>query len=231
MGVLIPEKMVFVLKRDPDFICLYYINDNKNDDPNWNKGFTFLPLSPPGWRGIVILGRAGGCQTSWNAHLWNHWMDFLFSISSMELSIDLKLCNIMVICPIWYQINVLRPYFQKFRPEQNSPHLETSLSCAHLGRRVLSCPAASVHLSGLPSLPLYSPQYCHGFCSYSVQPKILEGAWTLLIMGFLCWFSGIQWHFENFWLHWLASWTIGWPRVPILWTAFLNLSCWKKIQI
>ena len=183
MGVLIPEKMVFVLKRDPDFICMYYINDNKNDDPNWNKVFTFLSL-----RGIVLLGRAGGCQTSWNAYLWNHWMDFLFS--KLYGIVDLKLCNIMVICPIWYQINVLRPYFKKFRPEQNSPHLETSLSCAHSGRRVLSCPAASVHLSGL-SLPLYSPQYCHGFCSYSVQPKTLVGAWTLLIMGFLCWFSGI----------------------------------------
>ena len=35
--------------------------------PNWYTVCAFLPLSPPGWRGIVVTvragGRAGGCQT------------------------------------------------------------------------------------------------------------------------------------------------------------------------
>ena len=150
----------------------------------WSKleqGVYLFTPQPSGLEGYCHTGKGG-------------WLsDFMERTSLKPLNgfslfkvlwncLDLKLCNIMVICPIWYQINVLRPYFQKFRPEQNSPHLETSLSCAHLGRRVLSCPAASVHLSGLPSLPLYSPQYCHGFCSYSVQPKTLVGAWTLFLI-------------------------------------------------
>ena len=48
---------------------------------------TFLPLSPPGWRGIVVWagGRAGGCQTCGTHISVTAWR--IFSIrSSVELS-------------------------------------------------------------------------------------------------------------------------------------------------
>ena len=51
--------------------------------------FNFLPLSPPGWRGIVVTvragGRAGGCQTCGTHISVTAW--WIFSVrSSMELS-------------------------------------------------------------------------------------------------------------------------------------------------
>ena len=44
----------------------------------------FLPLSPPGWRGIVVMVRAGGRSGGrlpdlWNPYLCNRLMDFLRS--------------------------------------------------------------------------------------------------------------------------------------------------------
>ena len=67
---------------------------------------TFLPLSPPGWRGIVVTvragGRAGGCQTCGTHISVTAW--WIFSIrSSVELSRPVSVhCNVhMPICPIW----------------------------------------------------------------------------------------------------------------------------------
>ena len=66
----------------------------------------FLPLSPPGWRGIVVTvragGRAGGCQTCGTHISVAAW--WIFSVrSSMELSRPLVVhCHAhLPICPIW----------------------------------------------------------------------------------------------------------------------------------
>ena len=66
----------------------------------------FLPLSPPGWRGIVVTvragGRAGGCQTCGTHISVTAWR--IFSIrSSVELSRPLVVhCHgHLPICPIW----------------------------------------------------------------------------------------------------------------------------------
>ena len=48
------------------------------------------------------------------------------------------------------------------------------------------------------------PTIFNGSCSYLAQPFTLVGAWTLLIIGFVCSFSGILWHFEILWIHWLT---------------------------
>ena len=83
------------------------------------KGISeFLPLSPPGWRGIVVTvraggragglavgragGRAGGCQTC-GTHI-SVTARWIFSIrSSMELSRPVVVhCHAhLPICPIW----------------------------------------------------------------------------------------------------------------------------------
>ena len=67
---------------------------------------TFLPLSPPGWRGIVVTvwvgGRAGGCQTCGTHISVTAWR--IFSIRSyVELSgpVDVHYHGQMPICPIW----------------------------------------------------------------------------------------------------------------------------------
>ena len=79
---------------------------------------TFLPLSPPGWRGIVVMvraggradwraggragGWAGGCQTCGTHISVTAW--WIFSVwSSMELSRPVVLhCHAHTpICPIW----------------------------------------------------------------------------------------------------------------------------------
>ena len=75
---------------------------------------TFLPLSPPGWRGIVVTvraggradwrsgGRAGGCQTCGTHISVTAW--WIFSVrSSMELSRPVVMhCHAhLSICPIW----------------------------------------------------------------------------------------------------------------------------------
>ena len=81
-------------------------------------GNAFLPLSPPGWRGIVVTvraggraggladwragGRAGGCQTC-GTHI-SVTARWIFSIrSSMELSRPVVVhCHAhLPICPIW----------------------------------------------------------------------------------------------------------------------------------
>ena len=62
----------------------------------------FLPLSPSGWRGIVVTGRAGGCQTCGTHISVTTWR--IFSIrSSMELSrpVVVHCHDYLPICPIW----------------------------------------------------------------------------------------------------------------------------------
>ena len=76
--------------------------------------FDFLPLSPPGWRGIVVTvraggradwragGRAGGCQTCGTHISVTAW--WIFSVrSSIELSRPVVVhCHAhLPICPIW----------------------------------------------------------------------------------------------------------------------------------
>ena len=67
---------------------------------------SFLPLSPPGWRGIVVTvragGRAGGCQTCGTHISVTSW--WIFSIrSSVELSrpVVVHCHGHLLICPIW----------------------------------------------------------------------------------------------------------------------------------
>ena len=66
----------------------------------------FLPLSPPGWRGIVVTvragGRAGGCQTCGTHISVIAWRIFPIR-SSVELSMPVGVhCHgHMPICPIW----------------------------------------------------------------------------------------------------------------------------------
>ena len=79
--------------------------------PRYTGGdFMFLPLSPPGWRGIVVTvraagragGRAGGCQTCGTHISVTAW--WIFSVrSSMELSRPVVVhCHAhLPICPIW----------------------------------------------------------------------------------------------------------------------------------
>ena len=66
----------------------------------------FLPLSPPGWRGIVVTvragGLAGGCQTCGTRISVTAWR--IFSIrNSVELSrpVGVHCHGHMPICPIW----------------------------------------------------------------------------------------------------------------------------------
>ena len=66
----------------------------------------FLPLSPSGWRGIVVTvrlgGRAGGCQTCGTHISVTAWQ--IFSIrSSVELSrpVVVHRHGHLSICPIW----------------------------------------------------------------------------------------------------------------------------------
>ena len=67
-----------------------------------NRFKTFLPLNPPGWRGIVVTVRAGGCQTCRTHISVTAWR--IFSIRSfVELSRPLLVhCHgHLPICPIW----------------------------------------------------------------------------------------------------------------------------------
>ena len=70
----------------------------------------FLPLSPPGWRGIVVTvraagrvgGRAGGCQTCGTHISVTAW--WIFTVrSSVELSrpVVVHCHGHLPICPIW----------------------------------------------------------------------------------------------------------------------------------
>ena len=97
------------------------------------------------------------------------------------------------------------------------------LPLAHLGRRVLSCPALSVHPSVHPALvTTLQPTIFHGSCSYLAQPLTLVWALTLLIMRFLCLFSRIQLHFEILWIHWLASWSRPAEDSSLLYLIFVH---------
>ena len=80
---------------------VFFSNDLSN---KW--GPHFLPLSPPGWRGIVVTvragGRAGGCQTCGTHISVTAW--WIFSVrSSMELSrpVVVHYHAHLPICPIW----------------------------------------------------------------------------------------------------------------------------------
>ena len=87
--------------------------DFKNMIKSWNGPSCkcsvcsmFLPLSPSGWRGIVITvragGRAGGCQTCRTHISVTPWR--IFSIrSSVELSrpVVVHCHDHLPICPIW----------------------------------------------------------------------------------------------------------------------------------
>ena len=67
---------------------------------------SFLPLSPPGWRSIVVMvragGRAGGCQTCGTHISVTAW--WIFTVrSSVELSrpVVVPCHGQLPICPIW----------------------------------------------------------------------------------------------------------------------------------
>ena len=66
---------------------------------------TFLPLSPPGWGGIVLTvgaGRVGGCQTCGTHISVTAW--WIFSVrSSVELSrpVVVHCHGHLPICPLW----------------------------------------------------------------------------------------------------------------------------------
>ena len=66
----------------------------------------FLPLSPPGWRGIVVTvragGRVGGCQTCGTHISVTAW--WIFTVrSSVELSkpVVVHCHGHLPICPLW----------------------------------------------------------------------------------------------------------------------------------
>ena len=61
-----------------------------------------LSLSPPGWRGIVVTVRAGGCQTCGTHIFVTAWRIFSFW-SSVELSrpVVMHCHGHLSICPIW----------------------------------------------------------------------------------------------------------------------------------
>ena len=66
---------------------------------NW---LTFLPLSPLGWRGIVVMVQGGRAIRRVNPYLCNRWR--IFAIwSSMELSrpVVVHCHRHLPICPIW----------------------------------------------------------------------------------------------------------------------------------
>ena len=66
--------------------------------------------------------------------------------------------------------------------------LAAFLPSAHSGHSVLSCPAPSICPALITTL---KPTIFDRSCSYLVQPLSLVGAWTQLIMRFLCSFSRI----------------------------------------
>ena len=74
---------------------------------DWEAHFTnFLPLSPPGWRGIVVTvragGRAGGCQNCGTHISVTAW--WIFSLrSSMELyrPVVVHCHGHLPVCLIW----------------------------------------------------------------------------------------------------------------------------------
>ena len=49
----------------------------------------------------------------------------------------------------------------------------------------------------------------NGTCSYLVQPLTFVGTWSKLVVGFLCSYSRIQWHFEVLLMHWLTRFFAG----------------------
>ena len=94
--------------------------------------------------------------------------------------------------------------------------------------RVVGYCLALRRLSVPISLPLHlQPTIFHGSCLYLVQPLTLVVAWTLLIMGFLCLFSGILWDFEILRILTYLLLGLGQPRVAVLLTVFVSSVIYK----
>ena len=66
---------------------------------------------------------------------------------------------------------------------------------------------------------LYSPLLC---------PLTFVGAWTLLIVGSLCLFSRILWHFEISWIHIERHYEwIHYCFTVICWLFYWAMMCWQ----
>ena len=64
----------------------------------------------------------------------------------------------------------------------------------------------SIRLSIRPALmTTLQPTISNRSCSYLVQPLTVVGAWILLIMGFLCSLSRMQWDLKILWMHSLTG--------------------------
>ena len=118
----------------------------------------FLSLSPPGWRGIVVTVRAGGCQTCGTLISVTTWR--IFSIrSSVELSrlVFVHCHGHMPIFPIW-----ACPWAKNF---SNMPQIGSRLCRTHISETAgwiypiesfldLSRPVVVQHHSYLPICPM-----------------------------------------------------------------------------
>ena len=104
-----PALTQIVMFNSTSWKSLYYVINLKSIDAI-DVYYMFLPLSPSGWRGIVVTvraggwagGRAGGCQTCGTHISVTTWQ--IFSIrSSVELSgpVVVHCHGHLPICPIW----------------------------------------------------------------------------------------------------------------------------------
>ena len=132
---------------------------------------TFLPLSPPGWRGIVVTvragGRAGGCQTCGTHISVTAW--WIFSIqSSVVLSrpVGVHRHGHMPICPIW-----ACPWAKNL---SNLPQIRSRLCGTHISETAgwiypiqsfmdLSRPVVVQRPSYLPICPIWACPWAKNF--------------------------------------------------------------------
>ena len=106
--------LTLIFTRSVEFRTHEAVRPSGSQSANWPRedqcqrshAHGFLPLSPSGWRGIVVTvwagGRAGGCQTCGTHISVTAWR--IFSIrSSMELSrpVVVHCHGNLPICPIW----------------------------------------------------------------------------------------------------------------------------------
>ena len=84
VGLLLQHVALFQSRELVHFYCIHYKHMQRcclQWQVNLMCTLTFLSLSPPGCRGIVITVQVGrwvhDCQTLRNAYLWNRWTDFL----------------------------------------------------------------------------------------------------------------------------------------------------------
>ena len=101
---------------------------------------------------------------------------------------------------VWISLKISLKFVPKV-PINNIPALVQIMARRHPGDKLLSEP---MMVNLLTHICVARPQLVNGPCSYLFQPLTLVWARILLIMGFLCSFSRIQWHFEILWIHWLA---------------------------